>query len=158
MKIVSVCGAMPNYAGELGNVLKIVTDTLFELEVELVCVNLAFEQIPYYNGIGSQATEKIVRSIESANGVIFAATSVLYGIPAVMRAFLEYLMHDDYKSTLHGKNCMTIVCSHLGDERFAINEFSLILNSFGAFDSVKIGIPATIAKSLKNFICHPFLV
>ena len=148
MKIIAVYGAMPNYDGELSKVLKIISDTFLELEVELESVNLAYEQIPYYDGIGSKAAEDIIRNIESANGVIFATTSMLYGIPAVMRAFLEHFSLDEFNGVLRDKNCMMVVCSHTGDERPALNEFSRILNSFGAFDSVKLGVPPAISNTL----------
>lgn len=148
MKIIVVYGAMPNYDAELGKVLKIVSDTLSELEVELDMVNLAFEQIPYYDGIVSKVAGGILQRIESANGVIFATTSMLYGIPAIMRAFLEHIVFDEYNRALNGKNCMTIICSHTGDERSSLNEFSRILNNFGAFDSVKIGVPSVVAMEL----------
>jgi len=150
MKITLVYGAMPNYDAELSKVLKIVSDTFLELEVEIETINLAFEQIPYFDGIGSQSDENIIQRIKTANGVIFAATSVIYGIPAIMRAFLEHLALPGYGEAICGKNCMIIVCSHLGDERSALNEFSLILNRFGAFDSVKIGVPPAVAKTIGN--------
>ncbi|MCL2699579.1 MAG: SCP2 sterol-binding domain-containing protein [Defluviitaleaceae bacterium] len=148
MKIIAVCGAALNYDGELGKVLKTVSETLIELEVEIENVNLAFEQIPYYDGIGAKAAEDIMRRIEAADGVIFAATSMLYGISAVMRTFLEYFALDEFSGVLRGKNCMTLVCSHTGDERYALEDFSRILNRFGAFDSVKIGLPPAIANTL----------
>ena len=148
MKIIVIYGAVPNYDEGLSKVLKIVSDTLSELEVEVDAVNLADEQIPYYSGIASESIGRIMRGIESANGVIFSTTAVLYGISAIMRTFLEHFTHSGYNSALNGKNCMSIIYSHNGDERSALNEFSRILNSFGAFDSVRIGVPSDVAKGL----------
>ncbi len=150
MKLTALYGAMPNYDSELSTVMKIVFDTLVELGVTIQNINLAYAKIPYFDGIKSKATEEIMKHLEDSDGVIFATTANLYETSSIMSTFIEHLVLQDHEDVLRNKNCMVIVTSYHSDERYVLDSFSRILNRFGAFDSVKIGLSSLLIKTLET--------
>ncbi len=147
MKILSIYGAMPSYDFGLMKALNIVHKTLKELSVSISEVSLSYEQIPCYDGIGSNAADKIIEEIKESNGIIFATSSSLFAPSSVLQSFLEYFGDISCKDILADKNCLILIVSKNGGERSSLDYLCKIVNYFGGFDTTKICIDA---KDVEN--------
>jgi len=140
MKITSLFAAMPNYDFGLSAVTKIIYDTLAELGITVSENNIGLTQIPYYDGIGSKACEDIISSLKESKGIILASAATKYAPSAIMQTFVEHISEKDGHGIFTNKNCLVVTVSQVTGERLSLEYFSRLINSFGGFDSVKIGL------------------
>ena len=140
MKITSLFAAMPNYDFGLAAVTKIIYDTLEELGTKVTESNIGLTQIPYYDGIGSKACEDIISTLKESKGIILASTANRFGAGAIMQTFIEHVSQKDGQAIFSNKNCLVVTVSQITGERLSLEYFSRVINSFGGFDCVRIGL------------------
>ncbi|MCL2852195.1 MAG: SCP2 sterol-binding domain-containing protein [Defluviitaleaceae bacterium] len=140
MKIISLNSSLPNYDNNLAQALQVIHETLSELGVEVVQINLALMSTSYYDGERSAALDNIVKSIDSANAIILGSSISNIGKGAAFEMFAEHLEHAAYKNCLSGKNCMLVLTHRGGGVRASLEGYSRALNFVGANDSVKIAL------------------
>jgi multimeric flavodoxin WrbA len=141
---------MPQNDYGLNQVVKIVRDTLTELEIETEEINLGYSQIPYYDGIKSQTTDDIVRRLREASGIVIACTAQLFAPTAIMQTFIEYLQLDEYSDAFREKHCFLIAVSHNGGERSVLEYFSKFVQYIGGFDSAQIGLQEVHTRGIET--------
>ncbi|MDR1706123.1 MAG: NAD(P)H-dependent oxidoreductase [Clostridiales bacterium] len=144
MKIAIVTAAGPN-----DKITKTVSDTLAELGEDVMLIKLdrmkpAFFGMPTGNGDTPDADiHNAIYEIMSAGGAVFIAPSVMGGISALMKAFLEHFSLSQFSKGLLDKNCMLAV---IGDEnggtRQALEQLADIVARLGGNDAIRIGIPS----------------
>ena len=140
MKIISLNASLPSHDNGLAQALQIIHDTLSELGVEVVQMNLALMTVEYYDGQRSAALDNIAKSIESSNAVIVGASISRFGNGAAFQVFAEHLNHAAYRNCLSGKNCMLVTAYNSGGAREALEQYSRLLNIAGANDAVKVAL------------------
>ena len=140
MKIISLNASLPNHDNGLTHVLRVIHQTLSELGVEVVQMNLALMSISYYDGQRSAALDNIVKSIDGAAGVIVASSVSNIGKGAAFEAFAEHLENAAYRNCMRGKNCMIVLTHKDNGIRAATESYSRVLNFVGANDAVKIAL------------------
>ncbi|MCL2707650.1 MAG: SCP2 sterol-binding domain-containing protein [Defluviitaleaceae bacterium] len=150
MKITILFGNMPNNDYGLGKVVKIVRETLAELEIETEEINLGYAQAPYFDGMKSQSTDEVMRKLRDASGVIFATTAQLFAPTAILQTFLEYFQHDEYSDALREKHCFMITVSQNGGERAALEYLSRVIQFIGGFDSASIGLQEVHTRGVET--------
>ncbi len=124
----------------LSKIIKIVMDTLTELGVEVVTHELSGKGLePYINEPNSIVAE-IAEDIKTARGVIFFDASGLIAPSGIMQTFMEHLSGPGYENVLENKNCLIVVVSENSFARRSIENYSAVLNHFGGYDSVRIGL------------------
>ncbi|MDR1664687.1 MAG: SCP2 sterol-binding domain-containing protein [Clostridiales bacterium] len=148
MNIVILNGNMPQNDFGLGKVIKIITDTLAELEISAEEINLGYSETPYFDGIKSQATDEIIRRLRDSAGVVVACTAQLFSPTAIMQTFFEYLQLDEYADALREKHCFLVAVSQRGGERSALDYISRVVQYFGGFESATIGLQEIHTRSL----------
>ncbi|MCL2664290.1 MAG: SCP2 sterol-binding domain-containing protein [Defluviitaleaceae bacterium] len=150
MKILTLNGNMPHYDMGLGKVLNAVNTTLAELGVAVDEINLSYRQIPYCDGIGSQAVTDITAQIKNADAVIFACTAQIFAPTAIMQTFLEFASLDEYRQSFKEKYCMIAVVSKNGGERAVLEYLSRAVQSFGGYDATRIGLREHQASKIES--------
>ena len=150
MKIVILNGSIPNYDQGLGKVISVMANVLAELGVELEEVKLAYSQIPYFDGMGVQATDSIMERLQSAKGVIFACTAQLFAPNAIMQTFLEFLNCPDYKNILRDKHSLLVVASKDGGERSALDYMAKVVSHLGGYESGRLGLQESLTKEIRG--------
>ena len=125
-------------------------NALIELGVELDEINLGFTQLPYFDGMRAQAVDDIIRRLRVSDGIVFASTAQLYAPSAILQTFLEFLECADYRDTLADKHCMMLMVSKVGSERSAMDYLARCINSLGGFDTGRIGMQESNARSIQE--------
>ncbi|MCL2617978.1 MAG: SCP2 sterol-binding domain-containing protein [Defluviitaleaceae bacterium] len=138
MKILSLNTGLPGYDHGLDLVLKIIHETLSELGVDVVQMNLALMTIPYYDGQRCAVIDNIVKTAESASAVIIGAAVSPYGKGAALEVFAEHLEHPAYAGCISGKNCMPVLTHKGAGIRAALEGYSRMLHRAGANDAVRV--------------------
>lgn len=137
MKIVSIYSEMPNQG--LSDVMKIVYNTLHELNVNVKEINLKYK-IPFYEGIRIKEVADIILEIQEAEACILATSVYMFAPTALMKAFLEHCTHYDYQAILRGENYMTISVSNSLGERDSAEYLYRVINILGGFELGRIAI------------------
>ncbi len=140
MHIVLLNGALPQYNFGLGKVNRVITETLQELEVNVSEVNLPLKQIPFYDGIRSEAATEVASLLKQAEGIIFATTVSQHSYGAALQGFIEHLAYNGNAGALTGKNCMLVLLSTDGQPQAAMAYYAAMLHSFGANDAVRLAL------------------
>jgi putative sterol carrier protein len=138
LKIAAIYAAMPGCDYGLGRGFKIVNNIFDELGEPIETINLAFSQIPFYDGLPSATAEPVMKTLAEADAVIFAFVSHLDAPCALFKIFLEHFEAVIFSQILRDKNCMLICASKDGGERAAMEYVSMILGRLGAFDAVRV--------------------
>ena len=146
MKIVALHSAMPTFEQGLNNVSKILKDTFFELGIEIESINLAVNDIKYFDGSKSQTIDNILKQISLSDGVIIESTSVLSMPCAIMQTFFEHLGFGNYQNAFQRKKCFCVTVSNDGSEKKACDYIMDIIADFGGIDVGKIMISENEAK------------
>lgn len=161
MKITSICATTKNTDYGLLNLTNTAYETLKELGVEVNEINLNNIKLEYYNETCSKELVEIMGHLENSDGIIFAYTSELFAPCALFKVFLEYFSQKEFNKILKNKNCFLLTVSDKFGERSSLDYLSKVLNSFNAFDTLKIGlntisisqndIKDIIEKSMEDF-------
>lgn len=154
MEIVSLFGAMVSYDKGLSKVTKLIYSTLKELGVKVSETNLAYNSVPYYDGIKSEIVEPIVKSIKNADGVIIATTAFSSMYSSIIQTLFEHMTDEQYKDTFKQKNCMLLVVSNEENSLIAMNNLAITLNNLGAYDSTRVLLDH---KFIREFSSNPAL-
>lgn len=141
-------GNMPHYDFGLGKVVRIIRDTLSELGMESDEINLGYSQVPFYDGIKSQATDDIIKRMRDSAGVVFACTAQFFAPTAILQTFLEYLALDEYNDALMEKHCFLLTVSQNGGERSVLDYLSRLMQQLGAFDKARLGLQEMHTRGL----------
>ena len=150
MKIAVLYGNMPQNDCGLGLVMRIVRETLAELEIETEEINLGYSQVPYFDGIKSQAADDVMRRLGEASGVIIACTAQLFAPTAIMQTFIEYFQLDDYNGAFKEKHCFLITVSKNGGERSVLEYLSKFVQFIGGFDSAQLGLQEVHTRGIET--------
>jgi putative sterol carrier protein/NAD(P)H-dependent FMN reductase len=124
-------------------VAKRAIDVLVELGLTIKEIDLYSANLPYYDGAEHEEAGRIIGELRNASGVIIAAATVLPSVPAMVQTLFEHLTLSKYADTMINKNCMLLVVSEAGGERACLDNLAGLLQSFKAFDSVRIGLQAS---------------
>lgn len=138
MKIVLLNAGVSVHDYGLATLNRVIGETLSELGMEMVETNLAFIQLPYYEGLRTAAMDNIVKSIESASALVVAAGVSPLGLGAPFAVFAEHLQYPEYRRCMNGKNCMVVLSYADGGARAAMNLYCSVLNGVGANDAIRV--------------------
>lgn len=121
LKIVVIYGGIKEKREVQNNILsllvKMVSDTLKELHIEVEEVLLDHYNIEYYYGKRNNNIKQITKKISEAEGVIFVSEVVLGAPTGIIKVFLEHLTHSAYKDILEGKYGFSICFTDTTGER-----------------------------------------
>ncbi|MDR3238714.1 MAG: SCP2 sterol-binding domain-containing protein [Clostridiales bacterium] len=150
MKISLLYGAAPNYSLGLAGLVNIAMNVLTELGLEVKQIDLPSLQLPLFDGASCEAADGAISSVKKSSGVILAATAVTPGPSAALENFLEYCSLPEGQSAFENKNCMLLVVSQNGWERFCLETLSHTLYAMGAYDSVRVGLRRDSAEAIET--------
>jgi putative sterol carrier protein/NAD(P)H-dependent FMN reductase len=125
----------------LENVIKIIYNTLHELEVEVECINLK-GSIPFYEGVKVKQVTELILRLQQAEGIILATSVNMFAPTALMTAFLEHCGNRDYQAILNGKNYMTVTVANTLGEREASEYLYKAISVLGGFELGRLAIGA----------------
>ncbi len=149
MKITLIYAAMNSLDYGLGKIIDFIRQIFSELNEEVIDVNLSDLDLPYFDGIRAEAAVRIIKNIKESQGVIFATTTNMFAPSALMQSLIEHLEDCD-KNLLKDKNCMVVTTSRVSGEKATLDYISKVINYLGGFDSIKIGLNATVAESFED--------
>ncbi len=150
MKISAIYGTMPGNDYGLVKVLAIIKQTLSELGIEMNEINLAYLQVPYFDGNASTTTDEIIKAAATSDGIILATSVNALSPSALMQTFLEYLELNEYGERLRNKNCFLVAVSNNGGERHTLDYLKALVNRYDAYDSLTLGLNSNYIENLDN--------
>lgn len=137
MKIVVLYSEMKDQI--LQSVLKIINNTLRELNVEVEQINLK-GQVPFYDGVKVKQVTDILLRIQQAEGIILATSVHLFAPTAVMKAFLEHCEDPDYAAILKDKSYMSVTTTNTMGEREACEYLYRVIGILGGVELARLAI------------------
>jgi len=141
---------MAHYDHGLNRVLAVISETLVELGMELDEINLAYVQVPHFDGIRAQAMDDIVKRIRMSSGVVVACTAQLFAPSAILQTLLEFLECDDYRDALFEKHCLLTMVSKAGGERSALEYLARTICYLDGFESGRIGLQEAHTRNIQK--------
>ncbi len=155
MKITVINGCIPDKDMGVAGVLRIISDVLEELGIELEQLYLNALNLPFFSGKTHPEFDRLMSGFRNSAGFIFCTTSFMYGVSGPMARFFEYLSLDMYRSVFREKHCMLLAVSRTGGEWETITYMSRVMNAICAYDTVRIGMDeAKASLALKEEYLH----
>lgn len=140
MKIVAIHGVSKDRDENTKVIKNIIIDTLKELEVSIEDIDLYTYNIPFYEGITTEAVDSIVDKIKQAEGFIWISSVQMLQVSGIIKNFLEYCEHPAYAYAFDKKFGMAVAVSQGMGER-AVGEYLLqAMGILGAVEAAKVTV------------------
>lgn len=133
----------------LHHIIKIVSNTLKELQVEVEEILLDEYNIPYYNGDIHKDAQQIVSKIKEADAVVFGLKVVLMAPSGVFKVFFEHLAHSAYKNLLKDKYGFCIGLTNTTGERETVEYVLRIWEMLGGIEGGRMALFASSPKEIE---------
>lgn len=142
------------YEGEkqktLQRIIKIVSNTLKELQVEVEEILLDEYNIPYYGEDIHKDVQQIVTKIKEADAVVFGLKVVLMGPSGLFKVFFEHLTHPSYKNLLKDKYGFCIGLTNTTGERETVEYALRIWELLGGIEGGRMALYASSPKEIEE--------
>lgn len=144
MKIAVINGAAPGTASEIINL--VLTETLVELGEEVLRIGLDTITMPYFSYVEREKAAEVqdtIFQLMAADGVVFVAPTMLGGLSALMKTFMEHFAAPRFAHALLDKNCMVVSTPEVPwvDGRETFETMSRIIGALGGCDAVRAYLP-----------------
>ncbi|NLM12204.1 MAG: hypothetical protein GX209_00450 [Epulopiscium sp.] len=133
----------------LHHIIKIVSNTLKELQVEVEEILLDEYNIPYYNGDIHKDAQQIASKIKEADAVVFGLKVVLMAPSGVFKVFFEHLAHSAYKNLLKDKYGFCIGLTNTTGERETVEYVLRIWEMLGGIEGGRMALFASSPKEIE---------
>lgn len=150
MKAVIIYGGVNKKENILNLVIKVVSDTLKELNVEVEEIILDHYNIDYYNKGNKKDIKQITQKIKEADAVIFATKVILMAPTGIIKVFLDNLVNPNYKESLKNKQGFAIAISDSIGEREAAEYILRAWEMLGGVEGGRIPLYIKDSKEIED--------
>lgn len=145
MKLVCIYSEIPNQG--LFDVMKIVYNTLNDLNIEIEVINLK-NRIPFYEDAKNGEVDEIIKKIQASEACILATSVSMFSPCALLKTFLDYCNHPDYSNVFFNKHFLSISVSKTFGETEASEYLYKVINVLGGIELERIAIGGNELASL----------